>query len=76
MSPTAAWLFLIFGFALPLVHVGLSPASGPWRAAKESRCPFSPKIGWLVLVLFLGPVGWLLFMAKRRRSPAAKGPAV
>jgi len=51
--------------------VALSPALGPWRAPRETRCPFSPRVGWLVIVLFLGPVGWLLFMAKRRARPPA-----
>jgi hypothetical protein len=32
-----------------------------------SRCPFSPRIGWLVIVLFLGPIGWIMFMTRRRR---------
>lgn len=68
MSTAGAWLFLIVGFVLPLIHVGVSPRSGPWRAAPDARCPFGPRTGWLVIVLFLGPVGWLMFMAKRRRQ--------
>jgi hypothetical protein len=71
MSTTAAWLVLIVGFVLPLLHVGLSPSAGPWRVPKDARCPFSPRVGWLVIVLFLGPLGWLMFMSKRRRPPAA-----
>ncbi len=66
MSPTAAWLVLIVGFILPLVHVGVSPKSGPWRAPPGSKCPIGPRWGWLVIVLFLGPVGWLMFIGKRR----------
>jgi hypothetical protein len=27
-------------------------------------------MGWLVIVLFLGPVGWLMFMASRRKRRA------
>ena len=69
-SVVIAWLIVI-SFLLPLLHVVLSPALGPWRAPKGTRCPFSPRVGWLVIVLFLGPVGWLLFMAKRRAQPPA-----
>ncbi len=67
MSTFAAWSFLIAGFGAPLLHVLLSPSGGPWKAPPESGCPISPRLGWVVIVLFLGPVGWLLFMAKRRR---------
>lgn len=72
MSPLAAWTFLIVFYLLPLAHVVLSPRGGPWRAPQGSRCPFSPRAGWLVIVLLLGAVGWLLFFsATRRRSPKA-----
>ena len=75
MSPAAAWTILIFGFALPLLHVLVSPYGGSWKAPLESSCPIGPRIGWLVIVLFLGPVGWLMFMAKRRRQPKPReGP--
>ena len=40
-------LLLIIGFILPLVHVGLSPRAGPWRARPGDRCPFGPRTGWL-----------------------------
>ena len=70
MSPTVAWLILIGGFVLPLVHVALSPKAGPWLPPAGARCPLGPRIGWLVLVLFLGPLGWLLFLASRRRRAA------
>jgi hypothetical protein len=65
-----AWLIFI-GFLLPLLHVALSPTLGPWRADAGTRCPFSPRVGWLVIVLFLGPIGWLMFVAKRRARPPA-----
>jgi len=71
LSPEiVAWLIAL-SFLAPLLHVALSPALGPWRAAKDGRCPFSQRVGWLVIVLFLGPVGWLMFMAKRRSRPSA-----
>ena len=67
-SQTMAWLILIVGFALPLLHVLLSPAGGPWRAPPGTRCPFPPRVGWLVIVLLLGPIGWLLYLKGRRRA--------
>jgi hypothetical protein len=71
LSPVVvAWLILL-SFVAPLLHVALSPALGPWQAPKDGRCPFSPRVGWLVIVLFLGPIGWLMFMAKRRAGPPA-----
>ena len=74
MSETAlAWLILIGGFVLPLLHVALSPMSGPWGPPPGSRCPLGPRPGWMVLVLFLGPLGWLLYMTSRRR-PRRPGP--
>jgi len=69
MSTAGAWIFLIVGLVLPLIHVGVSPRSGPWRAPPDSGCPIGPRVGWLVIVLFLGPIGWLMFMAKHRRRP-------
>jgi len=69
MSATAiAWLVLIFGFALPLSHVALSAQGGPWRPPPGGRCPFGPRTGWFVIVLFLGPLGWLLYLRARGRT--------
>lgn len=77
MSPLTAWLILIVGYLLPLAHVLLSPAGGSWRPPPGSGCPLGPRPGWLVLVLLLGPIGWLLFIRARRRRratrPAARG---
>ncbi len=68
MTPVwVAWVILIVGFVLPILHVCVSPGAGPWRMPPESRCPFSPRVGWLVIVLFLGPIGWLLFITRNRR---------
>ena len=69
MSPEVVAWSIVVSFLLPLLHVALSPALGPWRAPEGTRCPFSPRVGWLVIVLFLGPIGWLMFMAKRRARP-------
>ncbi len=56
-----AWTILIGGWVFPLAHVLLSPRGGPWRAREGARCPLSPRVGWVVIVLFLGPLGWLMF---------------
>lgn len=63
-----AWSVVLIGYLLPLAHVTLSRHGGPWRAPEGARCPFSPRIGWLVIVLILGIFGWLLFMRAHRRS--------
>ena len=79
MSETLiAWTILLGGFIAPLLHVALSPRSGSWAPPPGSRCPLGTSLGWLVMVLFLGPLGWLLYMTSRRRTrrqgPAAKVP--
>ncbi len=63
-----AWAFLICGYLLPLLHVALSANSGPWRPPPGSTCPLGPRTGWLVMVLLLGPIGWLLFISARFRK--------
>jgi hypothetical protein len=68
MTQIVAWSILILGFALPLLHVLLSPRGGPWRAHEGARCPLSPRLGWLVIVLFLGPLGWLLYLRGTSRA--------
>jgi hypothetical protein len=45
----------------------LSPRGGRWTPPPGSRCPLGPRVGWIVLVLLLGPVGWLMFWRSRRR---------
>jgi hypothetical protein len=68
LTPLAAWIVLLLGWGAPLVHVLCSPRSGPFAPTAGSRCPFGPRTGWLVLVLLLGPVGWLLYIRGRRLS--------
>ncbi|MFQ5786054.1 MAG: hypothetical protein ACE5H8_14700 [Alphaproteobacteria bacterium] len=66
MVETLVFLAVLGAFALPLLHVALSPRGGPFVRAPGARCPFGPRTGWLVLVLLLGPLGWLLYMLRRR----------
>ncbi|HEY9536717.1 MAG TPA: hypothetical protein VIS03_03910 [Kiloniellaceae bacterium] len=62
-----AWAILVFGWLLPLAHVALSRRGGRWAPPPGSGCPLGPRVGWLVLVLLLGPIGWLLFWRSRRQ---------
>lgn len=71
MPEWAAWIVLILFYLLPLLHVVLSPRGGPFLPPAGSRCPLGPRVGWLVIVLFAGAVGWLLYLKGRRRHAAA-----
>lgn len=62
-----AWTVLIFGVALPAAHVVFAQGGGGWKPAAGARCPFGPRLGWLIVVTFLPFVGWLMFVAARRR---------
>lgn len=66
MSAETAWVVLVLFYLAPLAHVALAPGAGPLRPPPGARCPLGPRAGWLVLVLLAGPVGWLLFMRRRR----------
>lgn len=68
METTLAWSVIIVGFVLPLAHVTLSRNTGSWRSPPDSRCPFGPRTGWLVIIIMLGPVGWLMFIFSRRQK--------
>ncbi len=72
MDPTTAWVFVVVFWLAPIVHVATSPRSGPVRPPAGARCPFGPRIGWLVIVVLLGAVGWLLFMSARYRRRVAR----
>lgn len=63
-----AWAVVILGFLLPLAHIVLSPSAGAWRAPADSRCPFGPRMGWVVMILLMGPIGWFLFMVSRKQK--------
>lgn len=66
MSQTTALLLALVLYAAPLLHVLLSPAAGPFRPPPGSRCPIGPRFGWIVMVLLLGPIGWVMFMTRKR----------
>lgn len=66
MSQTTALIVALLLYVAPLLHVLFSPAAGPFLPPPGSRCPIGPRFGWLVMVLLLGPIGWLMFMARRR----------
>lgn len=67
MDQLIAWTVLIFGIVLPAGHVAFSGGTGGWRPAAGARCPFGPRLGWLIVVTFLPFVGWLMFVAAQRR---------
>ena len=67
MSQTQAFLVVLVGWALPLAHVLFARGAGGWRPPPGSGCPIGHRVGWLVLVLLLGPVGWLMFVTRKSR---------
>ncbi len=66
MSPILGWTAALVFFVAPLVHVAVSPRGGPFLPPEGTRCPLGPRVGWLVIVLLAGPLGWLVYMARRR----------
>ena len=66
MSPLIGWIAVLILLVAPLIHVAVSPRGGPFAPPAGSRCPLGPRVGWLVIVLLLGPLGWLVYMARRR----------
>jgi hypothetical protein len=73
MSQTQALVVVLLGWGLPLLHVLFAPGIGGFRPPPGSNCPIGHRFGWIVLVLFLGPIGWLMFVTRksRRKPPAA-----
>ena len=69
MDQLIAWAILIFGIALPAAHVVFARGIGGWKASAGAKCPFGPRTGWLMVVVFLPFAGWLMFAAARRRRP-------
>ena len=52
--------FVLFGFIFPLIHVVLTMK--PATQLDASKCPFSSRTGWIIIILILGPLGWLMFL--------------
>jgi hypothetical protein len=65
-----AWTLFGLFYLLPLGHVVLARRGGPFTPPPGSGCPLGPRTGWLVLVLLLGPIGWLLYIRGRARHRA------
>jgi hypothetical protein len=70
MDRTLALVVVSVFYVAPLLHVLLSPSAGGFRPPPGSRCPMGPRLGWLVMVLLLGPIGWLMFVTRKRRAPS------
>ncbi len=73
MTGWTAAIILAAGFVLPLVHVAVSKRGGPFLPPPGARCPMGPRTGWIVLVLMLGPIGWLLYMRRRSEKTWDRG---
>ncbi len=71
MDQMTALLLMLVLYVAPLLHVLLSPSAGSFRPPPGSRCPRGPRLGWIVRVLLLGPIGWLMFMTRKRRQHTA-----
>ncbi|MBM3581050.1 MAG: hypothetical protein FJX37_03695 [Alphaproteobacteria bacterium] len=67
MDQLIAWTILFFGILLPAAHVAFAPGGGGWKAEPGARCPFGPRLGWIIIVTLLPFAGWLMFVAARRR---------
>jgi hypothetical protein len=68
MDRPIALIALAVFYVAPFLHVLLSRSAGGFRPPPGSRCPMGPRLGWLVMVLLLGPIGWLMFMTRKRRA--------
>lgn len=68
MDRSLALLVVAVFYVAPLLHVLLSPSAGTFRPPPGSRCPMGPRLGWLVMILLLGPIGWLMFVTRKRRA--------
>ena len=73
MSPLIGWIVVLVLLVAPLIHVAVSPRGGPFAPPPGARCPLGPRVGWLVIVLLLGPLGWLVYMARRRGGGRMSG---
>gem|GEM_PF-1655795 len=76
MTQTQALIFVVCAWVLPLLHVLLAPGIGGWRPPPGSNCPIGHRFGWLVLVLLLGPIGWLMFATRKLRKRRVPPPGL
>lgn len=70
MDPVIAWLLAVLLYLAPLIHVAVSPRAGSLMSPHGARCPFGPRLGWIIIVLFLGIFGWFMFMRAHGRRRA------
>ena len=67
MEESEAWALLLVWFVFPIIYVCIDKNAGSWNAPKTSNCPFSPKIGWLFIVFFIGPIGLILLIYRNQK---------
>jgi len=67
MDQFTALIVLLLWIVIPALHVIVSPNGGSWSPPESSTCPFGPRIGWLVIVVMFGLIGWLLFVRSRKK---------
>jgi len=60
---------------MPLFHLAVAKVPGSSGNPKGTSCPFSPRIGWIVIVLFTGIFGWLLFIYNRQKKHVRQNPS-
>ena len=68
MEPAIALTIVILWIVIPVLHVISAPNGGAWTPPEGSACPFGPRVGWLVIVVLLGLIGWFLFLRSRKRT--------
>jgi amino acid transporter len=66
MEQTSAAILLLLWIVVPSLHIIFSPDAGNWMPPKNSKCPFGPRAGWLIIVIMLGLIGWLMFLRSRK----------
>lgn len=73
MEQIIALAFIFLAYVLPLSHVALT--HDIVERPKDRTCPFSPRAGWIVIILFIGPIGWLMFIRSRKQYRKSKDSA-
>ena len=72
MEAGEAWVLIIVWFIFPIFYVFMDKNAGNWIPPKTSGCPFSPRIGWLVIILFLGLIGLAMLIYKNQKLKCKK----